>query len=134
MEKQIKPINPVFDFSGVPSWYVLCNNNLCPLQSDCLRFQAAAQAPENLEVASCVMPKVQNGRVCRCVVLPRRSETQRQANKEGIVYKQRKKKSYTLVIYLRSIAPGRCFFVDRSRGTALPCARVKKRGRHEPFW
>jgi hypothetical protein len=65
MEKQIKPMNPIFDFSGVPSWYVLCNNNLCPLQSDCLRFHAAAQAPETLEVASCVMPKVQNGRACR---------------------------------------------------------------------
>ena len=63
--KNIKPLSDVFDFSNVPSWYVLCTNGLCPLQSSCLRYIAGSYAPESMEVATCVMPKIQKGRDCR---------------------------------------------------------------------
>ena len=36
--KDIKPLKRQFDFADVPSWYVLCTNNLCPMQTSCLRF------------------------------------------------------------------------------------------------
>ena len=55
--KDIKPLKRQFDFSDVPSWYVLCTNNLCPMQTSCLRFLAAQHAPDNLEIARCVMKK-----------------------------------------------------------------------------
>ena len=38
--KEIKPLSDIFDFSDVPSWYVLCTNSQCPLRDDCLRFVA----------------------------------------------------------------------------------------------
>lgn len=63
--KEIKPLSDVFDFADVPGWYVLCNNSQCPLRNDCLRFLAAEQAPETLEVANCVMPKTLKGNACR---------------------------------------------------------------------
>ena len=39
--KDIKPLKRQFDFADVPSWYVLCTNNQCPMQTSCLRFLAA---------------------------------------------------------------------------------------------
>ena len=35
---EITPLNEEFDFKTVPSWYVLCTNNACPLRLDCMRF------------------------------------------------------------------------------------------------
>ena len=52
----ITPISQEFDFKTVPSWYVLCTNNACPLRQDCMRFHAGSQAPDSLESAHCVMP------------------------------------------------------------------------------
>ena len=63
--KDIKPLKRQFDFADVPSWYVLCTNNLCPMQTSCLRFLAAQNAPDNLELATCVMPKTLKGGQCR---------------------------------------------------------------------
>jgi len=64
-KKEIKPLSRLFDFSAVPSWYVLCTNTLCPFQGSCLRFLAAQNAPEDLETAVCVMPKTQRDNKCR---------------------------------------------------------------------
>ena len=52
-------------FSDVPSWYALCTNSQCPLRDDCLHYLAGASAPESLETATCVMPKVLNNGQCR---------------------------------------------------------------------
>lgn len=64
-DKEIKPLSETLDFTDVPGWYVLCNNSQCPLRSNCLRFMAAKQAPESLEIANCVMPKTLKGNTCR---------------------------------------------------------------------
>lgn len=65
-DKKIKPLGNRFDFSEMPSWYVLCTNSLCPYQVNCLRFQAARNAPENVETAMCVLPKVLNEKENKC--------------------------------------------------------------------
>ena len=54
--KDIKPLKRQFDFTDVPSWYVLCTNNQC---------LAAQNAPDHLEIATCVMPKTLKGGQCR---------------------------------------------------------------------
>jgi hypothetical protein len=63
--KEIKPLADAFDFSAVPSWYVLCTNSQCPLRDVCLRFMAGENAPESMEVATCVMPKTLKDGNCR---------------------------------------------------------------------
>lgn len=63
--KEIRPLKRQFDFADVPQWYVLCTNNQCPMQTSCLRFMAAQNAPDNLELARCVMPKMLKGGKCR---------------------------------------------------------------------
>ena len=63
--KEVKPLKKKFDFADVPSWYVLCHNSQCPMQTTCLRFLAGQNAPDNLEVATCVMPKTLKGDKCR---------------------------------------------------------------------
>lgn len=63
--KEIMPMSQDFCFSKVPSWYVLCTNNDCPLKDNCLRFLAGENAPESLELATCVMPKVLKNGECR---------------------------------------------------------------------
>ena len=65
IKQQITPISQDFDFTRVPSWYVLCNNNNCPLKDNCLRHLAGKNAPDNLEIASCVMPKTLKNGDCR---------------------------------------------------------------------
>ena len=64
-KKIITPISRDFDFSRVPSWYVLCTNNDCPLRDNCLRHLAGRHAPENMEIATCVMPKTLKNSNCR---------------------------------------------------------------------
>ena len=63
--KQVKTISTNFDFSKVPSWYVLCTNKDCPLKADCLRFLAGSHAPDDLEYANCIMPKALKDGKCR---------------------------------------------------------------------
>ena len=63
--KEIKPLGSVFDFSRMPSWYIICTNGLCPMQSSCLRYMAASYAPETKEIATCVMPKALKEGKCR---------------------------------------------------------------------
>lgn len=63
--KEFEPLSDIFDFSSVPSWYVLCHNNQCPLKNDCLRFLAGEHAPESMEIATCVMPKTLKAGTCR---------------------------------------------------------------------
>lgn len=65
IKQRITPISQDFDFSRVPSWYVLCTNNSCPLKDNCLRHLAGKNAPDNLEIASCVMPKTLKNGDCR---------------------------------------------------------------------
>ena len=65
MKKEITPVSPDFDFSKVPSWYVLCTNNDCPMQAECLRHLAAQNAPDNLEISTCVMPRTLKNGYCR---------------------------------------------------------------------
>lgn len=65
INKTITPINQEFDFSKVPSWYVLCTNNDCPLKDNCMRHLAATYAPETMETANCVMPKTLKNGECR---------------------------------------------------------------------
>lgn len=64
-KKEIIPLSQTNDYSDVPSWYVLCTNGLCPFQGSCLRYQVAAWAPESMETATCVMPKVLKDGKCR---------------------------------------------------------------------
>jgi len=52
------PLSAEFDFSKVPSWYVLCTNSQCPQRDECLRYLAGTNAPEQLETGLCVMPKM----------------------------------------------------------------------------
>lgn len=61
----ITPISQEFDFKTVPSWYVLCTNNACPLRQDCMRFHAGFHAPDSLESAHCVMPNTLKDGRCR---------------------------------------------------------------------
>lgn len=63
--REIQSLNDVFDFSDVPSWYVLCTNSLCPLRESCLRYLAGVHAPESKETATCVMPKMLKDGECR---------------------------------------------------------------------
>ena len=64
-KKEIIPLSQTNDYSDVPSWYVLCTNGLCPFQGSCLRYQVASRAPESMETATCVMPKVLKDGKCR---------------------------------------------------------------------
>lgn len=61
----IIPLSEEFDFTKVPSWYVLCTNAQCPLRDDCLRYLAGQHAPDDLETALCVMPKTLKDGQCR---------------------------------------------------------------------
>jgi hypothetical protein len=63
--KEITPLSQEFDFSKVPSWYVLCTNSECPLRANCLRYLAGTNAPDNMELARCVMPKTLKNGECR---------------------------------------------------------------------
>ena len=63
--KEIETVSNDFDFTRVPSWYVLCTNNDCPLKGDCMRFLAGKNAPEDLEIATCIMPKMLKDGSCR---------------------------------------------------------------------
>ena len=65
INKTVTLISQDFDFSRVPSWYVLCTNNDCPLKDDCMRFLAGKNAPEDLEIAKCIMPKMLKNGKCR---------------------------------------------------------------------
>ena len=60
-----KLMNEEFDFSKVPSWYTLCTNNSCPLKGECLRHLTAQNAPDDLEMAKCVMPKALRNGECQ---------------------------------------------------------------------
>lgn len=62
---KITPVSNDFDFSRVPSWYVLCTNNDCPLKDSCLRHLAGKNAPDNMEIATCIMPKTLKNGSCR---------------------------------------------------------------------
>ena len=64
-KKTVKPINPYFDFSKVPLWYVLCTNKDCPMKADCLRFLAASHVPDEQECATCVLPNALKDGQCR---------------------------------------------------------------------
>ena len=64
-KKETIPLSQTNDYSDVPSWYVLCTNGLCPFQGSCLRYQVASRAPESMETATCVMPKVLKDGKCR---------------------------------------------------------------------
>lgn len=61
----ITSISDVFDYSKVPSWYVICTNDTCPLKHDCLRYLAGSNAPESVEYTLCVMPKMGASGHCR---------------------------------------------------------------------
>ena len=65
INKTVTPISQNFDFTRVPSWYVLCANNDCPLKTECLRYLAGKNAPDNLEIARCVMPQTLKNSKCR---------------------------------------------------------------------
>lgn len=62
---KINHLDTEFDFSQVPSWYVICTNGHCPLKQDCLRYLAGSNAPEGLETALCVMPHMAKDGHCR---------------------------------------------------------------------
>ena len=62
---KITRLNAAFDYSLVPSWYVICTNSSCPLRGDCLRFLAGSNVPEDMETALCVMPKTLKDGHCR---------------------------------------------------------------------
>lgn len=64
-EKTTAAISQNFDFSKVPSWYVLCTNDACPLKTDCLRHLAGQHATDSLEIATCVMPRTLKNGQCR---------------------------------------------------------------------
>ena len=63
--KTLTTISPDFDFTKVPSWYILCTNKECPMKADCLRYMAAQHAPDDKEVATCVMPNALQNGSCR---------------------------------------------------------------------
>ena len=63
--KKIEKVSNDFDFSRVPSWYVLCTNNECPLKAECLRYLAGKNAPDSLEIATRVMPQTLKNGKCR---------------------------------------------------------------------
>jgi hypothetical protein len=63
--KTVTTISANFDFSKVPSWYVLCTNKECPLKSECMRFMAGSYAPDDFEYATCIMPKTLKDGKCR---------------------------------------------------------------------
>ena len=65
MTTDIIPLTETFDFTTVPSWYVLCTNSECPLRKDCLRYLAGSNAPDSLESALCVMPATLKNGQCR---------------------------------------------------------------------
>lgn len=54
-----------FDFEDVPKRYTLCYHAGCPLHENCMRFFAAANAPEGLEVRRCVLPNAEKDGQCR---------------------------------------------------------------------
>jgi len=59
------PLSGEFDFAAVPKRYTLCYHEGCPLHDRCMRFLAAAHAPESLEVRRCVLPKAEKDGQCR---------------------------------------------------------------------
>ncbi len=94
LKKEIKPLSNRLDFSNVPSWYVLCTNSLCPYQGNCLRFQAARYAPENVETAICVLPRVLNEKENKCRWLDKMQVVVMAAGFEHL-YDRVMKKDYT---------------------------------------
>ena len=62
---EIQPLSDDFDYSAVPSWYTICINATCPLHENCMRYLAGSNAPEDVESASCVMPRALKDGKCR---------------------------------------------------------------------
>lgn len=62
---KVSRLSTEFDYSQVPSWYAICHNENCPLRQDCLRYLAGSNAPQNLEMALCVMPSMAKDGHCR---------------------------------------------------------------------
>ena len=65
IDDKVTPLSSEFDYSQVPSWYAICNNESCPLKQDCLRYLAGSNAPQSLEMALCVMPSMAKDGHCR---------------------------------------------------------------------
>ncbi len=94
MEIETNSINHDFDFSKVPSWYVLCTNNTCEHQEKCLRHLAGKHASEDLELATCVMPKTLKNGACRWLD---EATTERWAAGFTHLYDKEMKKDYTMM-------------------------------------
>ena len=94
MATDILPLSETFDFSTVPSGYVLCTNSACPLRQDCLRYLAGVNAPESLEMARCVMPKTLKDGQCRWL---NRKQVVVKAYGFTLLYDHILKKDYTAI-------------------------------------
>ncbi len=94
IKKEIEPLSSRFDFSNMPSWYVLCTNSLCPYQGNCLRFLVARYAPEGIETAMCVLPRVLNEKENKCRYLDKIQVVVMAAGFENL-YDRVMKKDYT---------------------------------------
>ena len=56
MEKQ------EIDFKDVPSWWEICQNSECPMNRECLRYQAFLNIPEDIKKWPCILPNaLKNG-------------------------------------------------------------------------
>ncbi len=62
---EITPLSDTFDYSCVPSWYVICTNISCPLKDKCLRYLTGLNTPDVIDHANCVLPKALENGQCR---------------------------------------------------------------------
>ena len=61
MENKVKLEH--FEFKDVPEWYPVCYQQECTLKDECMRYQAALQAPKMVAEWRCVLPsQLEKGR------------------------------------------------------------------------
>jgi len=64
-DNEITRLGDKFDYSFVPSWYIICFNSSCPLKDNCLRYLTGLNTPTEMDHAHCVLPKAFGNGHCR---------------------------------------------------------------------
>ena len=101
-------------WSDVPTEWPLCFNDDCPLHQHCLHRQAAAVAPQDLEVARCVTPSALRDGECRHYVS---MDPVRYARGFERIYDGVLKKHYTMLRErMTSMLSGKRIYYEYMRG------------------
>ena len=84
MPKKSPKAMPKIDFSEIPIWWPVCMNDSCPMAADCLRRQAAREAPASVTHWPAVLPSALSDGQCKYY---QKAETVRMARGLNAIYK-----------------------------------------------